>query len=314
MKTTLVFLMSLLLSGCLTINLFQPPAPLEEKVLEGEGKDKILLLNISGVISEEAPEGLVEDPDMVARVKEELLLAEKDKSVKAILLNINSPGGTVTASDLIYHEIMQFKARSGKKVTTSISGLGASGAYYIAMASDRIMAHPTAVVGSVGVIMLNMNLQGLLEKIGVTAETIKSGAQKDTGSPFRKMTQEDRDILQGMIMSMQERFLEIVAKGRPKMSPEQIKDISDARVFTSAEAKRLNLIDQIGYLDEAIVLAKKDVGLAEAKIISYRRPSQYVNNIYSRLSPRIDPLSAWKLDPKDLLKGRPSNFFYLWMP
>ncbi len=312
-KTGVLF-SALFLSGCITISLFPTLTPLEETVLEGKGKGKILLLNVSGIISEESGGGIVEEPDMVAQIKEELLKAERDQSVVAVVLNINSPGGTVTASDLIYYEILQFKERTGKKVIASISGLGASGAYYIAMASDRIVAHPTAITGSIGVIMLHINVHGLLEKIGVGAEAIKSGSHKDVGSPFREMTPEDRGILQGMINTMQGRFLEVVAKGRKEMTEEQIKEISDGRIFTTAEAKRLNLIDQIGHLDHAINLAKQEAGIAEAKIIRYRRSHQYINNIYSHAEPSLDPLSAWKVDPKNLLKGRSVNFFYLWMP
>ncbi len=312
-KTVLLFL-TMLLSGCISIPLFPPLAPLQETVLEGEGKGKVLLINISGIISEELRGGVVDEPSMVARVKEELIKAERDKSIAAVVLDINSPGGTVIASDLIYYEILRFKERTGKKVIASISGMGASGAYFIAMAADRIVAHPSAILGSIGTILLHINVHGLLEKIGVGAEAIKSGLHKDMGSPYREMTPEDRNILQGMINSMQERFLEVVAKGRPEMGPEQMKEIADGRIFTTAEAKKLKLIDQIGHMDHAINLAKQEAGIAEARVILYRRPGQYINNIYSHVVPQIDPLSALKVDPRDLLKGRSVNFFYLWLP
>ena len=208
--------------GCtFNISLFPELQPLQEKVLEGRGENKILIVDISGVISEESGDGMVEEPSIVARVKEELLVAEQDKQIKAVVLRINSPGGTVTASDLIYHEILRFKEKTGVKVIAAISGMGASGAYYIAMAADKVVAHPTAITGSIGVIMLHMDLHGLLEKFGVGADAIKSGARKDMGSPFRKMMPEDRDLFQKMILEMQGQFLEIVAKGRKEITPKQ---------------------------------------------------------------------------------------------
>jgi len=326
MKTAIKIMLSFLvffMQGCIInhLSLFPGITPLQEIVLEGSGNEKIVIMDISGVISEDQKGGGggigggFPEPGMIAQIKEELLKAEKDKHVRAVLLRINSPGGTVTASDLIYHELMRFKEKTGKKVIASIGGIGASGAYYISSAADQIVAHPTAITGSIGVIMLHLNLQGLLEKIGVGAEAIKSGQQKDTGSPFREMTPEDRRILQGMIDTLQKRFLSVVLQGRKGMDKEQLKLISDGRIFTTDEAKKLGLIDQIGYIDSAIDLAKQEAGIKEARVILYRRPSQYANNIYSsaRFFQQPDLLSIAPL-AKELLQDRSLNFFYLWMP
>jgi protease-4 len=314
----LSFLFSFVLSGCLykpNISLFPKMEPLQEEQIDGTGKDKILVIDISGVISEEKEGGLVEGPDMVSRVKEELKLAAADKSVKAILLRVNSPGGTVTASDLIYHEIRRFKEQTGIKVVASIIDVGASGAYYISMAADKIIAHPTSVTGSIGVIMLHVNLQGLLEKVGVGAEPIKSGKNKDLGSPLKPLSSEDRRILQGIINSMYGRFLEVIVEGRHHLSPERIKELADGRVYTSTEAKEFGLVDQIGYLDQAIDLAKSEAGLSEAKVVLYKRPHQYKNNIYSEaFKTAANPLAVWGIDPKSLLQGGSAKFLYLWMP
>lgn len=308
--------LSLLTSGCVyNISLFQKMEPLQEQLLEGSGGEKILLIDISGVISEEKEGGIVEGIDMVARVKEELRRAAEDKSVKAIVLRVNSPGGTVTASDLIYHEIRRFKERTGTKVIASILDVGASGAYYISMSADKIVAHPTSVTGSIGVIMLHVNLQGLLEKVGVGAEPIKSGANKDLGSPLKPLSPEDRRVLQGIINSMYGRFLEVIVEGRPELSPERIKELADGRVYTSVDAKEFGLIDQIGYLDEAIDLAKSEAGIQQAKVVLYKRPHQYKNNIYSEAFQKAaNPLTVWGVDPKSLLQGGPAKFLYLWMP
>ncbi len=310
---------SLLMSGCIYVNagisLFPKMEPLQEQVLEGRGPEKILMIDITGVISEEKEGGMAGGPDMVSRVKEELKRASADKSIKAILLRVNSPGGTVTASDLIYHELKGFKERTGIKVIASIIDVGASGAYYISMAADRIVAHPTSVTGSIGVIMLHVNLQGLLEKVGVGAESIKSGENKDLGSPLKPLSPGDRRILQGIINSMYGRFLEVIVEGRPALSPEGIKELADGRVYTSVEAKESGLIDQIGYLDQAIDLAKSEAGLQEAQVVIYKRPHQYKNNIYSEAFQKsANPLEVWGIDPRGLLQGGSAKFLYLWMP
>lgn len=311
-------LLSLMISGCIykpNISLFPKIEPLQEEVVEGSGAEKILLIDISGVISEEKEGGIAEGPDMVSRVKEELKRASGDPSVKAILLRVNSPGGTVTASDLIYHELRRFKEKTGVKVIASIIDVGASGAYYISMAADKIMVHPTSVTGSIGVIMLHVNLQGLLEKVGVEAEPIKSGPNKDLGSPLKPLSAEDRRILQGIINSMYGRFLEVIVEGRPTLSPSKIKELADGRVYTSAEAKDAGLVDEIGYLDQAIDLTKSEAGIEEATVVLYKRPHQYKNNIYSEAFQKTaNPLAVWGVDPKSFLQGGSPKFLYLWMP
>ncbi|TAJ96845.1 MAG: signal peptide peptidase SppA [Candidatus Manganitrophaceae bacterium] len=308
---------SMLLSGCIRnyITLFPQPGPVKENVVDGSGEDKVLLLDIAGVISEEKPDGLIEKPDMVARIKEELKKAEGDKAVKAIVLRINSPGGTVTASDIIYHEISAFKERTGRKVIASIGDVGASGGYYIAMAADRVLAHPTAVTGSIGVILLHVNLQGLMEKVGIGAEAIKSGAHKDMGIPTKPLAPEDRELFQSMINSMYDRFLQVVSQGRKGLAAERIKTLADGRIYTAPQAKEAGLIDDIGYLDQAIDLAKSEAGIKQAKVILYSQPSAYNNNIYSQaVQKEENPFATWGVDPKRLLQGGAPKFLYLWMP
>ncbi|MBI5795140.1 MAG: S49 family peptidase, partial [Planctomycetes bacterium] len=187
----------LLASGCsfISVSLVPYVAPLKETTVMGKGKEKVLIVEISGIISEEEKRGIAGlsgEPDMVARIKEELKTAAKDKHIKAVILRINSPGGTVTASDLIYHEIEQFKKKTGNKVIACIMDLGASGGYYVAVSADKIVAHPTTVTGSIGVIMLNLSVEGLLQKIGVKDTSIKTGEHKDMGSPLKTMTEEER--------------------------------------------------------------------------------------------------------------------------
>lgn len=306
----------LLLSGCIyNISLFPKVGPLRETVVSGKGVNKIVLIDISGFISEKKPSGLVARPDMVSRLKEELTAAAKDDKVKAILLRINSPGGTITASDLIYHEVLQFKKKTGKKVIVSILDLGTSGAYYIAMAADKIVVHPTSVIGSIGVIMMHVNFEGLMKKVGVSAESIKSGPLKDMGSPMRPLSPESRGVLQGIINDMYERFLMVIVENRKNLSADQIRTLADGRVYTASEALKSGLVDQIGYLDQAIELTQSEAGISEAKVILYSRGEGVTNNIYSQVWQRPEtPFSAWGINPKQLLQAGSPKFLYLWMP
>jgi len=147
--------------------------------------------------------------------------------VKAVVLRVNSPGGTVTASDIIYRELMLFRERTKVPVVAVMMDVAASGGYYLAMATDAILVHPSTVTGSIGVIMLTVNAKGLLEKVGVEANAITSGPRKDMGSPFRTMTSEEKAIFQGVIDSFYQRFLTVVQEGRPELSADQIKKLAD---------------------------------------------------------------------------------------
>lgn len=309
----LLYLSFLLASqGCtfLSVNLVAPVEPLKEKRISGRGKDKILLVDISGLISEEE-EGVSGEPGLVARIKEELTKASKDDSIKAVILRINSPGGTVTASDIIYHEVMRYKEKNNVKVIASVMDLGASGAYYVAQSADKIVAHPTSVLGSIGVIMIKLDVEDLLGKIGVEATPIKSGDKKDMGSPFRALTSDEREIFQSVIDSMHMRFLNVIVKGRG-IELERVKKIADGRIYTAEQAKALGLVDDIGYLDDAIELTKRDVGIGSASVVVYYRPSAYKNNIYSKISgERIDLIGIGSRELKDMARPR---FMYLWLP
>jgi protease-4 len=306
----------LVLAGCITINLPPGPGPLVEKRISGSGDAKVLMLDLSGVISDTEESGFYPSPSQVARFKEALTKAAADQNVSALVLKINSPGGTVTASDMIYHELRAFKERRKIPIVASIMDVGASGGYYVAVAADRIMAHPSSVTGSVGVIMLTVNAHGLLEKIGLHATAVTSGPKKDMGSPFRPMTEEERAIFQSVINSFYERFLTVVKEGRPNLSAEKIRKLADGRIYAAEQAKEAGLVDEIGYLDDAIALAKKDANLAEAKVVVYQKEGEYHNNVYSRLmggsGSGLD--SVARLDLMTLVRGGAPQFMYLWWP
>ena len=242
-------------AGCVTINLIEPSGPVQEVQLSGTGQGKVLLLDLSGVISSQDKDGLVPQPNMLATFREELTRASKDDKIKALVVRINSPGGTVTASDILYHELRDFKTKRKVPVIASMMDVAASGGYYLAMAADSIVVHPSTVTGSIGVIMLTVNARGLLEKVGVEANAITSGPRKDMGSPFRVMTAEERGIFQSVIDSFYHRFLAVVQEGRPNLSADQIKKLADGRIYSGDQAREAGLIDEIGYLDDAIEIS-----------------------------------------------------------
>lgn len=317
MRSRLVTIVSmgLLISGC-TFNfpLFPGPGPLQETQVSGKGDAKVLLIEVSGMIGSQDGDGLAQTPSLVASVKEQLSRAAQDEKVKAVVLRINSPGGTVTASDIIHHELKLFKAHRKLPLVASIMDVGASGGYYIAAAADSVFAHPSSVTGSIGVIMLTVNAHGLLEKVGLEATAITSGPRKDMGSPFRVMTADERAIFQGLIDSFYQRFLAVVQEGRPQLHMDQIKKLADGRVYTGEQAKAAGLVDEIGYLDDAVELAKKKAGLTEARVVMYRRPGEYSNNVYSKLVASGPLASLGMLDLTALVRGGAPQFMYVWMP
>jgi protease IV len=309
-----LLLVLIVLSGCsvVSVDLTPPVRPLKESTLEGKGQDKVLLVELAGVLAEEPIFTLESRPQvsLLARVREELEKAAEDARVKALVLRINSPGGTVTASDILYHEIKRFKDRRKVPVVASILDVGASGGYYAALAADRIVAHPTTVTGSIGVLMLTVNSSGLLEKIGVSADYITSGPRKDMGSPFRPLTPEERAIFQEVIDRLYGRFVALIVRERG-LDEGRVRRFADGRIYTAAEALSLGLVDRIGYLEDALALAKEAAGIPDAKVVTYHRPRQYRATIYSGgEAPAFRPTTA---DLARLVTSGP-RFLYLWWP
>lgn len=307
--------------GCafIKIPLYYPMQPLEEQVLEGEGQAKILLLDISGIISEKKKSrglGFGQKASLVAEIKEELQKAEGDSSIAGVIVKINSPGGTVTATDTIYHELMQYKKQAGVRIVACLTGTATSGGYYVASAADEIIAHPTCVTGSIGVIAMKFNVEGLFAKIGVQEETIKSGDKKDIWSPFRPSTSEEREIMQTIIDKLHERFVNVVLSGRKTLlTKEEVEKLADGRIFTADQALDVKLIDRVGYLDDAVKEMKKTLKLEEAKIITYYRPGCYKGTIYSGF-----PVISYKeinliaVNGDGLASLSRVQFMYLWRP
>ena len=218
--------------------------------------NKIAIVEVRGVITESS--GIIE----------EIHQYQEDEGVKAIILRIDSPGGGVGPSQEIHREIL--KVKSKKKVVASMGSVAASGGYYIACASDRIVANPGTITGSIGVIMEFTNIEELFKKIGIKGVVIKSGEHKDIGSPFREMTPDEKKILQDAIDNVHQQFIEAVAKGR-KLDREKVVQIADGRIFTGEQAKQIGLVDEMGNLQDAIDTAAKMVGIAGKPNVIYPR-------------------------------------------
>jgi protease-4 len=208
--------------------------------------DKIAIVEIKGVITQSS--GIIE----------EIRQYGEDEGVKAIVLRIDSPGGGVGPAQEIHREIL--KVKSKKKVVTSMGSVAASGGYYIACASDLIMANPGTITGSIGVLMEFTNIEELFKKIGIKGVVLKSGEHKDIGSPLREMTPEEKKIIQGVIDNVHQQFILAVAKGR-KLDQAKVVEIADGRILTGEQAKQLGLVDQIGNLQDAIDIVAKMVGI-----------------------------------------------------
>lgn len=313
------------LVGCGNMSLLITPVPtrqaLEEHVLRRESafaSDRIAILDVDGLLSNARERPMIgpAGDNPVAVFKEKLDRAAADSRVKAVVVRINSPGGTVTASDLMFHELRAFKARTGKPVVAAMLDVAASGGYYIACAADEIVAHPTTVTGSIGVIMVLPEMSGLMGKIGVRTNVFKSGEMKDAGSPFREMGDAERAILQGLIDDMYERFVKVVRSGRPSIAEDRVRSIADGRIYTATQALEHRLIDRIGTLEDAISAARMRAGLVDRRvvIVQYARPLAYRANVYAAAPDGPAQVNYVNVDVGELLTPTAPQFMYLWAP
>jgi protease-4 len=307
-------------NGCGTpkINLFQDATvPLREFTLEGTEPGKVLIIPVRGVVSDVPRKGLLfSKPSIVQEVVSQLKLAEKDKEIQAVLLKIDSPGGSTTASDILYHEINTFKNRTGVKVVAAMMGVATSGGYYISLPADFIVAHPTTVTGSIGVIFVEPKVTGLMEKIGFQMEVNKSGENKDMGSPFRQSTEREKEIMQNLIDELGDRFMSLVAKHR-KLDQDTLSRISTARVYLAKDALELRLVDTIGYLNDALLQAKELAGLPKnSKVVVYRRTEYPDDNLYNTFTNQYSDsgLPLVNVGLPNPINSLGAGFYYLWLP
>jgi protease-4 len=224
------------------------------------GGEKVAIIEIKGVILDPQP------------AIEKLIRFRKNDQVKAIVLRIDSPGGGVGPAQEIYAEVK--RTQREKKVIASVGSVAASGGYYIACAADEIMANPGSITGSIGVIVETLNIEELLKKIGLRSNVVKSGKLKDMGSPMRTMTDEERKLLQGVLDSIHEQFIQAVADGR-KLPVETVRPLADGRIFSGNQAKNLGLIDSLGNLEDAIILAAQMSGIKGEPEVIYPEKKRF---------------------------------------
>ena len=255
------------------------------------GSDEIALVRIEGVIM---------DADEAV---EHLRTFADNSAIKAILIRIDSPGGAVVPSQEIYDEVRKIHQAGRQKVVVSMGSVAASGGYYIASASDKIVANPGTITGSIGVIMEMPNLQGLMNKIGIETTVVKAGEHKDLISPFRKLGDAERDILQRVINDVHNQFIEAVSVGRG-LDKAAVKAIADGQIFTGRQAKEKGLVDEIGSFEDAIQLTGKLAGIeGRPKVVEPKRKFSLSEWLSSEFRGRI---GAWvNPDPGIRLK-------YLW--
>jgi protease-4 len=302
----------LALTGCVNVSL-SPAGRIQTVIVDRSPSfiecNRIALIDVQGFIG---AGGLWAGAGTtVADLRQKLDMAAADQGVRAVVLRIDSPGGGASASDTMFREVVRFREQTRKPVVAALLSQAASGGYYIALAADHIMSSPTAVTGSVGAVMNLTNVEGLYKILGLKANVIKSGEKKDLGSPFREMKPEERALLDGIVTQLAARFIGTVRERRPGMSEESLTTLSDGRVFLAPEALELGAIDSVGYLDEAVDLAREMAGVATADVILYRSDPDPNTNIYAAASvPRAGTDGAIQL----LLHRQRPALLYLWAP
>jgi protease-4 len=325
-------LLALLVTGCGAPSFLVTPVAnsnrLEEQTVKpgkGWSPPKVALIEVEGMLMNAESGGLLQATENpVSKFSQQMDRAASDPEVKAVVLRVNSPGGTVTASDTMYDVVKRFREKTKKPVVASTQEVAASGAYYVALASDRIYAAPTSVVGSIGVIFSVLEFEGTLGKLGITNNSIKSGTLKDMGSPFKSLGPDERTVMQEMVDEYFTRFVALVRERRPGLGEPPAAAVADyrkpgysgvfsGRVYSGETARRIGLVDETGALEEAIGEAKRLAKSPNAAVVMYKRPYGYGGSIYASTSapqPRADVLRLQLPGLREL----PSGFYYLWEP
>ena len=311
------------LAGCSLPSLLITPVSsspeLEETVVDaGESRrEKIAVIEVEGLLANTraGSGGLLGggEENKVSLFRQQLDQAASDKRVKAVVLRINSPGGTVTASEVMYEMVLDFKRKTGKPVVAACQDVAASGGYYVACAADEIHATPTSIVGSIGVIFQTIDLSGAMAKLGIQAKPIVSGPNKDMGSPLNGLDPEEEAIMQGMVDELYAGFTGVVDRHRDVTD----RTIAyDGRVFTGNGAKSIGLVDTICHLDGSIDRARALARARNATAVMYKRPYGYRGSIYAdshvrgsdaTSTLRVPALEKWA----EMLQP---GAYYLWMP
>jgi protease IV len=226
------------------------------------------------------------------------------------VLEVNSPGGGVTASDQMHQSILDFKERTGKPVVVSMGDVAASGGYYISTAADRIVANETTLTGSLGAFIPLLNFSEAADKYGVTQKYIKSGKFKAMGNSWHELTPEEREIFQSIVDGYYDEFVEVIVEGR-ELSEERVREIADGRVYSGQQAKELDLVDSFGDLDEAVRVSRRLADVQEATAVRYVQTPTLTETLLARLAPQ-ESEAARIIEEAGLdLEAKP---YYLYLP
>jgi protease IV len=324
-----------LAAGCSPMTLTLGGAPrdneLRAKVVERAERptrDRVAIVDVSGMIFNAQRPGLFgagENP--VALLHERLEAARRDPQIRAVILRINSPGGTVTASDAMYREVRRFRQRSGKPVVALLMDVAASGGYYVACGADRIVAYPTSVTGSIGVLVQAISLQPALGRLGITAEAITTGPNKTAGSLFSQLQPEQRAVLQAMVDDFYERFVAVVRQARPGVDLDADAHLLDGRIMSGQQAHTSGLVDAVGDLTDAAAEARRLAGVEHADLVIYHRPLSHVGSPYAMghaaaggggvgggVAAGGTQVNIASLVVSDGMADASMQFYYLWTP
>jgi protease-4 len=246
------------------------------------GSRRVMILDVSGtIVNAEGAGVLIPGDNPVARFNEALRLAAADDKVAAVILRLNTPGGTVTASDILYRQVQRFRQATKKPVVAMMMDVATSGGYYVACAADEIVAYPSTITGSIGVIFQTFSVKPALDRIGVTTEALVSGPNKAAGSPLQNLESEQREILQGLVDGFYDDFVAVVKRHRTEVAEDRWATVLDGRVFSGREAQALGLVDEVGDLPDAFARAKALAGLKRADLFVVHRPLDYVASPYA---------------------------------
>ena len=273
----------------------------------GSGTAKVVRIAFTGILTRQLDAGWLGSTDPVEDLLLQIRAARQDNEVAALLLEIDSPGGDVTAADEIHRELELFRqSRDNRRLTVLVHDLAASGGYYIALPADRILAQPTSLVGSIGVILQTLNVHGLGEKIGVTDTTVKSGRNKDLLNPFRPVDPEQIRLLQDSVDAMHARFVSLVAHGRALPESDLI-PLADGRLFTADDALKHRLIDGIGYWDDLLAETAALLGEDDLYVVRYQNEKSFFDRFLGAASPlpSLQSLFSAAATPRRLFLWRP---------
>src|SRR5215213_1397464 len=287
------------------------PTVCAEEYVAGDGASRIAVVPVEGTIAPaDNTVGGIQPTTTPEGFADALRQAGQDTSVAAVVLEVNSPGGGVTASDEMHQSILDFKRSSSKPVVVSMGDTAASGGYYISTAADRIVANETTLTGSLGVFIPLLNFSEAAQKYGVTQEYIKSGKFKTMGSSWKDLTPEERKIFQSIVSEEYDRFVQVIVEGRG-LPEERVREIADGRIYSGEQAKELGLVDSFGSLDEAAEISRNLANVEEATVVRYVQPESFTDALLSSLAPQkpetlqIAEEAGLTLDPKP---------YYLYLP